>query len=100
MTRAALLIARISLLVVPVVALLTGQSPDPNTPPPYIEQIGIPVLMHDGIHLATDVYVPRGGGRWPAVLVRTPYNRRNAIVYRYFVRRGYVVVIQDVRGRN
>lgn len=57
--------------------------------------------MRDGVHLAADVYLPSGQGRWPAVLIRTPYNRRAFAMrsYRYFERRGYAVVIEDVRGR-
>ncbi len=60
------------------------------------------IPMRDGIKLAADVYVPYGGARWPAVLVRTPYGRKGlaASSYRYFARRGYAVVIEDVRGRN
>ena len=63
--------------------------------------LDVQVPMRDGIHLATDVFLPKAAGRWPAVLVRTPYNRKSSASasYRYFVRRGYAVVIQDVRGR-
>lgn len=63
--------------------------------------LDVQVPMRDGVHLATDVYLPKANGRWPAVLVRTPYNRKTSASasYRYFVRRGYAVVIQDVRGR-
>lgn len=63
--------------------------------------LDVQVPMRDGVRLATDVFVPKATGRWPAVLVRTPYNRKTSASasYRYFVRRGYAVVIQDVRGR-
>jgi len=59
------------------------------------------IRMRDGIELAADLYRPRGAGRWPAILVRTPYDRRSEALlgYRGFARRGYAVVIQDVRGR-
>jgi predicted acyl esterase len=57
------------------------------------------VPMRDGVRLATDVYLPEGQGPWPAVLERTPYNRKqqgekNA----NYVKNGYVYVIQDWRG--
>lgn len=65
------------------------------------ELLGLQVPMRDGVHLATDVFLPAAGGHWPTVLIRTPYNRKSSASasYRYFVRRGYSVVIQDVRGR-
>ena len=57
--------------------------------------------MHDGVRLAADLFLPEGGGRWPTVLVRTPYGRKSTASqsYRYFVRRGYALLIEDVRGR-
>jgi putative CocE/NonD family hydrolase len=68
---------------------------------PADEQLGVAVPMLDGVTLTADVYVPRAGGRWPTVLIRTPYNRHSqpVLTYRQFCRRGYAVVIQDVRGR-
>ena len=61
--------------------------------------------MCDGIRLACDVYFPardgkRVDGQFPAVLERTPYDkRRQAPHARYFAARGYGGVIQDCRGR-
>ncbi|MBV8911004.1 MAG: CocE/NonD family hydrolase, partial [Gammaproteobacteria bacterium] len=64
------------------------------------------VPMRDGVHLATDLYRPGHvgavrSGRFPAILLRTPYNKevRAASFAGYFAARGYVVVVQDVRGR-
>jgi uncharacterized protein len=64
--------------------------------------LGIAIPMRDGLHLAADVFVPDIPGRWPTLLVRTPYNRKSSSMasYRAFSRRGYAVVIEDVRGRN
>lgn len=63
-------------------------------------QLGLIIPMRDGIGLAADVYLPSGPGRWPTVLVRTPYSRKaaSAASYRFFATRGFAVVIQDVRG--
>ena len=61
-----------------------------------------PVPMRDGVHLSTNVYLPKNCSTpMPAVLVRTPYGKEDGceIYYRY-VQRGYAVVVQDVRGRN
>ena len=64
------------------------------------------VPMRDGIQLATDIYLPAQegkarSGRFPALLMRTPYNKevRATPFARYFAERGYVVVVQDVRAR-
>ncbi|HOA73482.1 MAG TPA: CocE/NonD family hydrolase [Phycisphaerae bacterium] len=59
------------------------------------------VAMTDGTLLATDVYLPDSGdGSWPALLIRTPYNKdRYNNEFDPFARRGYAVVIQDMRGR-
>jgi len=64
------------------------------------------VTMRDGTKLAADIYRPARErraleGRFPALLMRTPYNKevRGAAFADYFAARGYVVVVQDVRGR-
>src|SRR3954466_15185122 len=55
--------------------------------------------------LATDVYRPADGGRHPAVLQRTPYDKRQypltwpLLAPRKLAAAGYVIAIQDVRGR-
>ncbi|MUN38312.1 CocE/NonD family hydrolase [Actinomadura litoris] len=59
------------------------------------------VPMADGVDLLADLHRPRGAGPLPAVLVRTPYGRRQALVrvlVGVLARRGFQVVVQDVRG--
>lgn len=68
-------------------------------------EIGVGVAMRDGTRQAADVYKPSGAGRWPVVLLRTPYDRRLGAAHGQQVNAtrlaaaGYAVVIQDVRGR-
>ncbi len=58
------------------------------------------VPMRDGVRLATDVFLPaRDKGPWPALLVRTPYNKTNDELPLLHIERGYAVVRQDFRGR-
>lgn len=62
------------------------------------------VEMPDGVHLATDVYIPTGGAaRKPVILVRLPYGKRlygEALHWvRLFSAHDYAVVVQDMRGR-
>lgn len=74
------------------------------------------VPMRDGVHLATDVYLPAtGAGPWVTLLERTPYDRRGTNhadrsvaqpvpqskpeIAAQFVRAGFAYVLQDCRGR-
>lgn len=60
----------------------------------------VKVPVRDGIELATDLYFPDRPGKYPVVLIRTPYKKEvSEIEGRYYARRGYVAAIQDVRGR-
>jgi putative CocE/NonD family hydrolase len=68
--------------------------------------IGIP--MRDGVKLCLDVYRPALKGQalkgaWPVIVERTPYDKDRqsySITGRYFAQRGYIFVVQDVRGRG
>jgi uncharacterized protein len=57
-------------------------------------------VMRDGTKLRADIYRPKAEGKFPVLLVRTPYDKTNEMEFaaRAAVR-GYVVVAQDVRGR-
>lgn len=59
------------------------------------------VPMRDGVHLDANVFRPAHAGRFPAILIRTPYGKGTDLLpgYGVFVDHGYAVVIQDVRGR-
>ena len=65
--------------------------------------------MRDGVLMATEVYLPAtpsGGGRYPVLMQRSPYNRNGAAVdvscsnaqMQFFARNGYAALNQDVRG--
>ncbi|MDL4813601.1 CocE/NonD family hydrolase [Actinomadura opuntiae] len=59
------------------------------------------IPMPDGTTLVADLYRPRGAGPLPAVLVRTPYGKRQGLLRLFagvLARRGFQVVIQNVRG--
>lgn len=80
-----------------------------------IRRITARIAMRDGVHLATDVYLPAGEGPWATLLERTPYGRRGTnhadrsladpqplpkpqIAMR-FAQAGFACVLQDCRGR-
>jgi uncharacterized protein len=61
---------------------------------------GVPAKMRDGVVLRADVYRPNVPGKFPVLLERTPYNKSGSADFGYSASaRGYVVVIQDTRGR-
>src|SRR5512138_3220494 len=60
---------------------------------------GVRVKMRDGVSLVCDVYRPAAEGRFPVLLTRTPYNRKDPATGLFLASHGYVVVLQDTRGR-
>jgi putative CocE/NonD family hydrolase len=59
----------------------------------------------DGVRLDADVYRPAQPGTYPVLLMRQPYGRAIASTICYahptwYAAHGYIVVIQDVRGRG
>jgi len=83
------------------------RAPIPDLPPKYpvrIEKSAM-IPMRDGVRLSTDLYFPVGAGeRLPTILLRTPYGKTgfSGRMERYstmFASQGYVVAVQDKRGR-
>ena len=76
-----------------------------NPPTPVSSKQTLSMRTRDGIRLDADVYSPEGEGPFPVLLMRQPYGRAIAstVVYahpRWYAAQGYIVVIQDVRGRG
>jgi putative CocE/NonD family hydrolase len=68
-----------------------------------IVDLDVPVPMRDGVRLRANVYRP-AEGRWPVLLTRLPYGKdlplgSEALDPLQAARRGYVVIVQDTRGR-
>ncbi len=63
------------------------------------------IPMRDRVHLSADIWMPVEEGRYPVILMRTPYLKTMGLLRYpehgdYFVTRGYVLAVQDVRGRG
>ena len=74
----------------------------PGAVDPRAEQHMVP--MRDGVSLAIDVYLPEAAAPCAAVLVRLPYDKNGRYCWmpqiaRHFTDRGYVFLVQDVRGK-
>lgn len=64
----------------------------------------VPAAMRDGVLLRANIYRPVGEGHWPVLLTRLPYGKdlpgATAVLDAIgAARRGYVVIVQDTRGR-
>ena len=58
------------------------------------------VVMRDGIKLYADVFRPDAAGKFPVLLQRTPYDKNHGTEFGLkAAAQGYVVIIEDVRGR-
>ena len=61
--------------------------------------------LSDGTKLISRIWLPEKQGKWPALLMRQPYGRAiaSSITYAHptwWASKGYMVVIQDVRGQG
>jgi uncharacterized protein len=67
---------------------------------PVTYERNVPVKMRDGIILRADIYRPTADGKFPVLLQRTPYNKDNDVDFGFkSAARGFVVIVEDVRGR-
>jgi uncharacterized protein len=91
---------------------------DAEMPKPKYEirlQKSVMIPMRDGVRLSTDLYFPVGAPEpLPVILIRTPYNKKlfrpgrpsgyyawkgGDVRVMLFAGQGYVVAVQDLRGR-
>ncbi|RIK35629.1 MAG: hypothetical protein DCC58_20265 [Chloroflexi bacterium] len=85
---------------------MSATDPYAKPEPRYTERLepSVPVPMRDGTRLATDLHFPVGAPEpLPVILIRTPYNkntwRDERSDARVFAGQGFVVAVQDVRGK-
>jgi len=60
------------------------------------------IPMRDGVILYADIYMPTIPGKYPTIITRTPYGSQRDGVHNTmmkFAQQGYIVIVQDVRGR-
>ena len=79
-----------------------GPRPSARPDPKIIVENNVEARMRDGVILRADIYRPNTTERLPALVSRTPYSKNpgteDSAAYR-LAAHGYVVVIQDTRGR-
>lgn len=76
----------------------------PETAGVVAQRREVQCVLRDGTRLRTTLLLPAGDGPWPALLTRHPYDvgndeRDGRVDLDRFVAAGYLVALQDVRGR-
>lgn len=76
---------------------------DPEAATSVGVEYDVPVPMRDGVILRADIYRAQADSPTPVLVCRTPYNKRSPRHIQdatAMAARGYVVVVQDARGRE
>ncbi|HEX5736374.1 MAG TPA: CocE/NonD family hydrolase [Blastocatellia bacterium] len=68
-------------------------------------QFDVRIPMRDRVELSADIWMPAQEGKYPTILLRTPYLKtvEPPEVFQlgqFYAEKGYVLVVQDVRGRG
>lgn len=109
-TASLVAVALLSSSVAPVAAAQDFAKFSPEAQDRALGQIAssrqsVMVRMRDGVSLSTDIYMPKNAsGKLPVILWKTPYNegKLKGSTMRYAlesVKRGYIFIVQNERGR-
>jgi len=62
----------------------------------------VKIPMRDGVELSANIFLPKTEGKYPVILIRSPYGKGDAKYGDglFYAGRGYVVVSQDCRGKG
>ena len=94
------MLKKILLLLAFAATLLPFSAIQAQSTPQIVVERGVAMKTRDGVTLRADIYRPAADGQYPVLLTRTPYNKDNSADFgRKAAARGYIVVVQDVRGR-
>ena len=86
--------------IVMVIALTAAEMVRATEHYEVVVERNVQVKMRDGVTLRADIYRPKTEGKFPVLLVRTPYDKTGETSFGMKgAARGYVVIAQDVRGR-
>ncbi len=105
MLRLAFVFASIALLVLPLNAAGKRDWREMLSEPVFHGQLKMEVAeirARDGIILRALIYRPEAQGKFPVMMINTPYDKMRPDYVswaQYFAERGYASVIADVRGR-
>lgn len=88
-------------LYLPLMSIPT-KTPDVYENVELNKNVAIP--MRDGVKLYAGIYKPKAEGKFPVILTRLPYGKDEfycemPVIGKYWAKKGYVFVVQDVRGK-
>ena len=89
--------AFVSIILFTTLALGQATAPAPESYAVTVQTVSM--KTRDGALLATDIYRPKADGKFPVLLIRTPYNRRDPGTGIFLASHGYISIHQDTRGR-
>jgi len=81
---------------------LMAQAAPTSVSTDIVIQRDVPMKTRDGVTLYADIYRPQSAEKFPVILMRTPYDKSVDWAVSpalKIVARGYVFIVQDVRGR-
>jgi uncharacterized protein len=91
---------RLSILPIFVLFLLAGIASAQDKKFDVTIENNVSMKTRDGVTLQADIYRPKAEGKFPVILERTPYDKHMGVGFGLkAAARGYVYIIQDVRGR-
>jgi len=66
---------------------------------PVVNKVQYAFTVDKGIKLETDIYFTDTTAKYPVIMMRTPYPRKQyTSIANYFCGKGYIMVVQSVRG--
>jgi putative CocE/NonD family hydrolase len=105
------LVTSLLVLAMPLTGCLSVPGPSQPNPAstslssslPVTQRFNLRTPMRDGVELSADAWMPMQEGLYPAILVRTCYGKKDwntkyPEVAPFFASRGYVFLVQEVRG--
>lgn len=95
-------ISRLTLRPLALALLLAGPLGAQVPAPEIFFEPDVRIAMRDGVELAAHIWRPKAEGRFPAILMRSPYGKFDekwGEAQRY-AKAGYAMVVQDCRGRG
>ena len=69
---------------------------------PFLFQPDVKVPMRDGVQLTANIWRPKTEGRYPVILLRSPYGKMDEKwdEAKRYTAAGYVMIVEDCRGRG
>jgi len=96
MKKSTYVILLVSLVLSQQTILAAATSPEVEVRP------DVKIPMRDGVELSANIFLPKAEGKFPVILTRSPYGKGNEKYGDglFYAGRGYVLVIQDCRGKG